>query len=414
MGAAGKKIPRWQRIDVNSPKRRRIWLSIATVLIVVSIISIAVKGLNLGIDFEGGSQVSFETAAPTSVERGPPGRGRRSFRRTPSSRAAAKRSGGDYSSFQIRTESLAQAEQERLQQTLERELDAEVAGIRNVSGSFSSQIARGSIIAIVVSFVLISIYITFRFQWRFAVPILRTLFNDILITLGVYSLSGRELTTATVAAVLTILGYSIYDTIIIFDRVRENMPLMRRSSFAAIANQSLWETIRRSMATTFVTLLPIGSLLFFGGDTLKDFAFALLVGNRAGCYLDRLRRDAVPDRPHGAHALSTLREGARSITRRSRWTPGPSRCLPPGPRGSPACGGVQRVRSRLGTGVRGVVRPRRSPSPPKRNSTRKSRSRPRPTSPPRLPRRLRAPPTLLRRREARRKRRRSRPHGRAR
>ena len=83
---------------------------------------------------------------------------------------------------------------------------------------------------------------------------------------------------------LTILGYSIYDTIIIFDRVRENMPLMRRSSFAAIANQSLWETIRRSLATTFITLLPVASLLVFGGDTLKDFAFALLVGIASGAY----------------------------------------------------------------------------------------------------------------------------------
>jgi SecD/SecF fusion protein len=84
--------------------------------------------------------------------------------------------------------------------------------------------------------------------------------------------------------VLTILGYSIYDTIIIFDRVRENVPLMRKSSFVAIANQSLWETIKRSLATTFITLLPVASLLIFGGDTLKDFAFALLVGIASGAY----------------------------------------------------------------------------------------------------------------------------------
>ena len=109
-------------------------------------------------------------------------------------------------------------------------------------------------------------------------PILRTLFNDILITLGVYSLSGREVTTATVAAVLTVLGYSIYDTIIVFDRIRENMPLMPRAKFATIANISLWQTMRRSLATTFITLLPIVSLLLFGGATLKDFAFALFVG----------------------------------------------------------------------------------------------------------------------------------------
>jgi SecD/SecF fusion protein len=91
-------------------------------------------------------------------------------------------------------------------------------------------------------------------------------------------------TSSTVAAILTVLGYSIYDTIIIFDRIRENIPIMRRSSFATIANVSLWETIRRSLATSFITLLPVGALFLFGGDTLKDFAFALMVGIAAGAY----------------------------------------------------------------------------------------------------------------------------------
>ena len=105
-----------------------------------------------------------------------------------------------------------------------------------------------------------------------------------MITVGIYALLGREVTTATVAAVLTVLGYSIYDTIIIFDRIRENIPLMKRASFPTLANVSLWETIPRSLATTFITLLPISTLYFFGGETLKDFAFALLVGIGAGAY----------------------------------------------------------------------------------------------------------------------------------
>ena len=92
------------------------------------------------------------------------------------------------------------------------------------------------------------------------------------------------MTEATVAAVLTVLGYSIYDTIIIFDRIRENIPIMRRASFATIVNVSLWETIRRSLATTFITLLPVAALFFFGGATLKDFAFALLIGVTSGAY----------------------------------------------------------------------------------------------------------------------------------
>ncbi len=156
--------------------------------------------------------------------------------------------------------------------------------MKNVSASFGRQIARGAILAIIVSLLLIVIYISARFQWKFAVPVLIALAHDIIITVGIYALLGREVTTSTVAAVLTVLGYSIYDTIIIFDRIRENIPLMKRASFRVIGNVSLWETIPRSLATTFITLLPIVSLLLFGGDTLKDFAFALLVGIGAGAY----------------------------------------------------------------------------------------------------------------------------------
>jgi SecD/SecF fusion protein len=116
------------------------------------------------------------------------------------------------------------------------------------------------------------------------VPAIVALIHDILITVGIYALLGREVTTATVAAVLTVLGYSIYDTIIIFDRIRENIPLMKRGSFRQITNVSLWETIPRSLATTFITLLPIVALLVFGGATLNDFAFALLIGIASGAY----------------------------------------------------------------------------------------------------------------------------------
>ncbi|HKT44235.1 MAG TPA: protein translocase subunit SecF, partial [Gaiellaceae bacterium] len=118
----------------------------------------------------------------------------------------------------------------------------------------------------------------------FAIPVILAMLHDIAITIGFYSITGREVTEATVAAVLTVLGYSIYDTIIIFDRIRENVPLMRRQPFATIANVSLWETIRRSLATTFITLLPIAALEAFGGATLKDFAFALLIGVTSGAY----------------------------------------------------------------------------------------------------------------------------------
>jgi SecD/SecF fusion protein len=278
MGATGQTIANWQRIDVCGPKRRRIWLSAATVAIVLSIVVIAIKGLNLGIDFKGGTQVTFQTTTPTALSKVRDEMGKIGKSDAIVQGRGSATGGDSYTSFQIRTKSLTAAQQDKLQSVLTDDLGATSTGVKNVSSSFSRQIARGAIFSILVSFFLIAIYITFRFQWRFAIPILRTLFNDILITLGVYALSGREVTTATVAAVLTVLGYSIYDTIIVFDRVRENMPLMPRAKFATIANVSLWETMRRSLATTFITLLPVGSLLLFGGATLKDFAFALFIG----------------------------------------------------------------------------------------------------------------------------------------
>jgi SecD/SecF fusion protein len=191
---------------------------------------------------------------------------------------------GDFKQWQIRTKALSRAKQGDLTQSLQNKFGAYAAGVKNVSSSFGHQIAIDAIYGIVVSLLLIVLYITIRFDLKFAIPVILALIHDILVTIGVYSVSGREVSVATVAAVLTVLGYSIYDTIIIFDRIRENVPLMRRSPFATIANVSLWETIRRSLATTFITLLPIICLYILGGATLKDFAFALIVGVTSGAY----------------------------------------------------------------------------------------------------------------------------------
>jgi SecD/SecF fusion protein len=189
-----------------------------------------------------------------------------------------------FGAFQIRTKSLTPPQQIKLQQNLENTVHAKAFGIQTVSSSFGRQIAQDAILAVFFSLFLVVLYVAIRFELKFSVPVIIAMLHDVLITVGVYSITGREVTTSTVAAVLTVLGYSIYDTIIIFDRIRENIPLMRRQPFATIANISLWETIRRSLATTFITLLPVVSLLFFGGATLKDFAFALLIGITAGAY----------------------------------------------------------------------------------------------------------------------------------
>jgi SecD/SecF fusion protein len=282
MGAAGAQKGRFLQIDFMG--RRRIWFAISGAIIAISIVSLAVRGLNLGIDFKGGTQVAFSTPKPVSlaeVRKQVADIGRSDA--VVQGRGTAV-GGESYKSFQLRMKSLTAGQQNRLNQDLRTNLGAQSIGVKNVSSSFGRQIAHDAILAIIVSLLLIVIYIAIRFDLKFAVPVILAMLHDVVITVGVYSLTGREVSTATVAAVLTVLGYSIYDTIIIFDRVRENIPLMRSSAFATIANVSLWETIRRSLATTFITLLPIVSLLVLGGATLKDFAFALMVGIVSGAY----------------------------------------------------------------------------------------------------------------------------------
>jgi SecD/SecF fusion protein len=283
MGAHGQQGLKWLQIDYMG--RRYLWLAVSGTVIAIGLVSLGFKGLNLGIDFKGGTQVTFKTSRPVSLT---------TVRNEASSVGEAKaviqgrgkQFGSDrYQAFQLRMRSLTPSQTASLKSDLQNRFGQSLnIGIKSVSSSFGRQIARAALLAIFFSLFLIVLYISIRFQFKFALPVIAALIHDIVITVGIYSLTGREVTTSTVAAVLTVLGYSIYDTIIIFDRIRENMPLMRRSSFATIANVSLWETIRRSLATSFITLLPVASLLVFGGDTLKDFAFALLVGITSGAY----------------------------------------------------------------------------------------------------------------------------------
>jgi SecD/SecF fusion protein len=281
MGATGEGLPRRLRSDYIG--RRRIWFAFSGMLVAVAIAAIAFKGLNLGIDFRGGTQITFRTPQPTSLETV-----RAEAAKIGQANAVIQGRGtaeGDrYRAFSVRTESLTVQEQNRLQQDLAQAVDAGSFGAKSVSESFGRQIANNAVLAILVSLLLMVVYISFRFQWKFSVGVIVALVHDVLIAVGIYALTGREVTTATVAALLTILGYSMYDTIIIFDRIRENLPLMRRASMRVIGNVSLWEVIPRSLATTFITLLPVVALWQFGGDTLKDFAFALLVGIGAGSY----------------------------------------------------------------------------------------------------------------------------------
>jgi SecD/SecF fusion protein len=316
-------------LQLDFMKRTVLWFSISGAIILISAVSLGVRGLNLGIDFKGGVQITFKTPSPTSLETV-----RDQTRAIGRADAVVQGRGAvvgsdSYQSFQIRLKKLNQAQQNKLQALLTSNAHARGQGVKNVSSSFGRQIAKSALLAILFSLLVITLYITIRFKGlAFAIPVIAALLHDILITVGVYSLTGREVTEATVAAVLTVLGYSIYDTIIIFDRIRENIPIMRRASFAQIVNVSLWETIRRSLATTFITLLPVGALFLFGGATLKDFAFALLIGVTSGAYssifiaapLVNLWKEREPDyarrrgqqTPEGAQSQRLLDEAEKA------------------------------------------------------------------------------------------------------
>jgi preprotein translocase subunit SecF len=158
---------------------------------------------------------------------------------------------------------------------------------QDIGPTWGNTISHKMYVGLVVFVLLVTLYITFRFEWKMAIGALAAMAHDLIITAGVYALVGREVTPETVIAILTILGYSLYDTVVIFDKVKENAEsaaMVARDTYSGVVNTSLNQTLMRSVNTSLVVLLPIGSLLLFGGQTLKDFAFALFVGVASGTY----------------------------------------------------------------------------------------------------------------------------------
>ena len=259
------------------------WLfSMSGVILLIGALAIGGKGLNFGIDFESGTRIRAELtrSADENAVRdaiAPNGFGDAEIQRLSGS-------GAGKNSFQISTSTLSERQRNQIRSDLQQKFGVKSYDFAFIGPTFGQTVAKSAVIAIIASLLVISLYIALRFEWKYAVPVLIALMHDLLITAGVYSLLGREVTTSTVAALLTILGYSLYDTIIVFDRVRENVPRMPRAAFTQIVNRSMSEVLTRSLATSFCTALPILALLLFGGDTLKDFAFALLVGVISGTY----------------------------------------------------------------------------------------------------------------------------------
>jgi len=280
LGASGQGV-RWHFDFMGAS---RWFFTLSGCILIVGALALATKQLNLGIDFKSGTRVEVALTKQTDEE---------------GVREALESSGvnggevqkvsnpglGD-NAYLIQSKTLEPSQIKGLQRELEKEFGIQADGFNSTSvgPTFGSTVAESARNALIFSLLIICAYIAFRFDPKFAVPVLIALFHDILITAGIYSLTGREVTSGTVAAFLTILGYSLYDTIIVFDRIRENMPRMPRAAFSQIVNRSMSEVLTRSLATSFTTLLAVTSLLIFGGATLQDFAFAMLVGIASGTY----------------------------------------------------------------------------------------------------------------------------------
>jgi SecD/SecF fusion protein len=278
LGASGKGM-RWHFDFMGAS---RWFFSVSGVILLIGALALATKQLNFGIDFESGTRVKVALVKPTDEE---------GVRETLDSIGLKSEEIQQVSDpvlgdnvFQIQSGTLDSVK--GVERVLSKEYGIAEHGFDSsvIGPTFGQQVADSALKALIFSLLVICGYVALRFDPKFAVPVLIAIFHDILITAGIYSLTGREVTSGTVAAFLTILGYSLYDTIIVFDRIRENMPRMPRAAFSQIVNRSMSEVLTRSLATSFSTTLAVGALLIFGGPTLQDFAFAMLIGIASGTY----------------------------------------------------------------------------------------------------------------------------------
>jgi preprotein translocase subunit SecF len=282
-----------ERTNFQFTNRKWRWLVLSGVLVAISLVALGTRGLNRSIDFTGGLawQVPIPGDAPSVDDV------RDSLR--PFGLADAEvtirtsRSGGD-DVLLVQAEDVPRDEQLEVGEVLADDVGSSVrdVSINDVSATWGEQITEKAIRALVVFFLAIAIYLTFRFEWKMALCAIVAVLHDIVITAGVYSITGFLVSPATVIAILTILGFSLYDTVVVFDKVRENaarLGSVRGETYSGMVNRSLNQVLMRSLNTSLVALLPVAALLvvgswMFGAVSLRDFALALLVGLAAGAY----------------------------------------------------------------------------------------------------------------------------------
>ena len=262
-------------------EKRKIWYTASLVIIVAGIVSLFIQGLNWGIDFAGGNlaQIQFTEKIETSTLRADI---------SELGYANTNIQVSEDNVFILKTPLMDEAEQElMLDKIKEKTGELEILRTEKVGPAVGKELQRAGLISLAVALILMLIYISIRFELRFAIAGIIALFHDIMVIVGFFSIFQIEVNSSFVAAILTVFGYSINDTIVIFDRIRENMKnsgKVKSKDLPELINSSLMQTMTRSINTSLTTLIVLVALFIFGGETTKDFVLALIVGIVNGAY----------------------------------------------------------------------------------------------------------------------------------
>ncbi len=284
LGNIGGRLYRGE-VSYDFVGRRKRWYLISGAILVVAIGGLLIRGLNLGIEFEGGAQFTV-TAPNVSVEQA------RSAMSTAGYSDAVVTKSGD--KLRIQTLTLTNDQSDKVIGSLSKSLSIKPTDIsvQLIGPTWGKEITSKALTALVVFLILVALFLSLYFEWRMAIAGLVALAHDVVITIGIYALTGLEVTPATVVGLLTILGYSLYDTVVVFDKVKENtrgLASSNRMTYSQAANLALNQTLVRSINTTVVALLPVGAILIvgvgiLGAGTLEDLSLALFIGMAAGAY----------------------------------------------------------------------------------------------------------------------------------
>jgi preprotein translocase subunit SecF len=273
-----------RKTNIDFMSQRKMALIFSAVLIIASIASLTVRGLNFGLDFTGGTliEVGYPSAPDTTEVR--ENLSNAGFDSIVQTFGAATDivvrippSDVEESSAELSTRVL-----EALSQGVEGEI--EMRRVEFVGPQVGDELAEQGILAVIYAMVGVFLYVMFRFQWRFSVGAVAALFHDIIISMGIISIVQIEFDLTVVAAILAVVGYSLNDTIVLFDRIRENFPRYRKRQPIEVVNTSINETLSRTLMTSTTTLIVLFALFFFGGEIIHGFAFTLIVGVLVGTY----------------------------------------------------------------------------------------------------------------------------------